>query len=61
VEKDIKDKERLFSSLEEGISERKAALLKARQSSEEIDSIINDLKEHIGRLKDEEKELTNSL
>lgn len=36
-------------------------MLKAKQSSEEIDAIINDLKAHIDRLKDEENELTNSL
>ena len=47
--------------LEESIQERKTALLKARQSTEEIDSIINDLKAHLDRLKEEEKELVNSL
>jgi chromosome segregation ATPase len=36
-------------------------LMKAKQSSEEIDSIINDLKSHIDRLKEEERELSNSL
>ena len=35
--------------------------MKAKQSSEEIEAIINDLKDHIDRLKDEEKELTKSL
>lgn len=48
-------------SLEEGIQERKSALLKARQSSDEIESIIVDLKAHIDRLKEEETELTKSL
>ena len=61
MENEIKDKEKQSAKLEEGITERKSALLKARQSSDEIESIINDLKSHIDRLKEEENDLNKSL
>ena len=43
------------------MSDRKAALLKARQSADEIETIIGDIKLHIDRLKDEESDLTKQL
>ena len=43
------------------ITERKAVLIKARQSAGEIEQIISDLKNHIEDLRKEESELTKQL
>jgi chromosome segregation ATPase len=53
-EKEVQNKEIEISSLTSDITERKAALIKARQSAGEIEQIISDLKVHIDRLRNEE-------